>query len=90
MNLVTLTMNSLFQQLGMAHSNSAISEFFKLHYPLPPDIPLPEAGIWNASQAEFLRQAISEDSEWSMLADQLDTSLREIPPLDEHPDPDNG
>ena len=83
MNIVTLTMTSLFQQLGMAHSNTAISEFFRRHSPLPPGISLPDAGIWSTSQAEFLRRAIAEDSEWSALADQMDARLREAAPADQ-------
>lgn len=76
MNLVTLTMNSLFNQLGLKHSDPAISDFFHTAPPLSPAQPLHKSLMWNQAQADFLLQAIAEDSEWCALVDQLDVCLR--------------
>ena len=66
----------LFQQLGLPSSHSEISQFIASHRLNNSDTRLADAPFWNSSQANFLREAISEDSEWSELVDELDAQLR--------------
>ncbi|MGZ8164327.1 MAG: DUF2789 family protein [Methylobacter sp.] len=51
--------------------------FIETHRPLPPNIILYEANFWNQAQAEFLTEAVEEDSDWCELVDELDCLLRE-------------
>jgi hypothetical protein len=71
------TMQTLFRQLGLADSDEQINAFIEKHRPLPPNIALSEADFWNQAQAEFLAEAIEEDSDWCELVDELDCLLRE-------------
>lgn len=70
------SLNSLFLQLGLNNSDGAIDAFISKHRPLAHDVILHEAPIWSNSQAEFLKQAIADDADWSIVADQLDSMLR--------------
>lgn len=76
MNIDALTMSALFEQLGLDHSPDAMKQFLRNHSPLPDNIALHKATFWNLSQATFLQQAITLDSEWCYLADELDLLLR--------------
>ena len=69
-------MSNLFAQLGLPTVEKEIDLFIELHSPIAPDVPLDQASFWNESQAQFLREAISEDSDWSEMVDQLDARLR--------------
>lgn len=70
------TINTLFDQLGLESSESAIRHFVRTHSPLPKNLLLHQATFWNSSQASFLKEAISQDSDWSNVVDQLDNMLR--------------
>ncbi len=69
------TMKTLFDQLGLASSDVAIEQFIHNNR-LRPDIPLDHAAFWSAGQAQFIREALDEDSDWSEIVDQLDAQLR--------------
>ena len=71
------TLKMLFCQLGLDDEEQQIAMFIRMHRPLPPNIPLPEANFWKGAQAAFLAQAIEEDSDWCVLVDKLDCLLRE-------------
>ncbi|MGZ8161936.1 MAG: DUF2789 domain-containing protein [Methylobacter sp.] len=71
------TIQTLFCQLGLADSDEQIQAFIETHRPLPPNITLCEANFWNQAQAEFLAEAVEEDSDWCELVDELDCLLRE-------------
>jgi hypothetical protein len=77
MNLVNFTMNSLFKQLGLGHSDLAVREFLHTASQLCTENPLHTSLIWNQAQADFLQQAIAEDSEWCALVEQLDACIRQ-------------
>lgn len=72
------SMTSLFEQLGLECTPEAIQAFIAAHRFLPGgfDGPIQEAPFWTPSQAELLRQALADDSEWSGLVDRLDSGLR--------------
>jgi len=68
-------LNALFNQLGLDDSDQAIEKFISQHKPVTCGL-LYEAGFWSKSQSTFLKEAIEEDAEWSIVVDQLDTMLR--------------
>tara|TARA_B100002049_G_C15906632_1_gene302222 strand:+ start:48 stop:284 length:237 start_codon:yes stop_codon:yes gene_type:complete len=69
-------MTELFAQLGLPNSPKSIESFIKQH-PLNEKESLFEASFWNKGQRDFLHQAISNDSDWAEIVDQLDVRLRE-------------
>ena len=70
------TMSDLFAQLGLPNDENDIDSFIHVHRPLTESVSLEEAAFWNEGQSQFIREAISEDSDWAELVDQLDTRLR--------------
>lgn len=71
-----IRMTNLFLQLGLPAEEDAIAAFF-LHNQLPLQVALADAPIWNEGQRQFLREAISNDSEWALVVDALNESLHE-------------
>ena len=69
--------SELFAQLGLANDPAVIERFIAEHAPLAGDVRLEDAPFWTAAQAQFLREAMSEDSDWAELADQRNTALRQ-------------
>ncbi len=69
------TMQTLFAQLGLSNSDTAIENFIQNNH-LPADIPLENAAFWSAGQAQFIREAIAEDADWAEVVDHLDAQLR--------------
>ena len=65
----------LFIQLGLASSEQDIEAFYH-HNQLPNDTPLARAGFWSSSQAQFIHEAIDQDSDWAEVVDQLNAQLR--------------
>jgi uncharacterized protein DUF2789 len=74
--MLNYTLEDLFDQLGLKEDHDSIELFIQAHSPLPDHIPLCKADFWTASQAEFLEQAIADDSVWSNVVDQLDALFR--------------
>jgi hypothetical protein len=70
------TLNNLFAQLGLPNTDDDIDTFIQIHAPLPEDISLEEAEFWSNSQSQFIQEAISDDSDWVEVIDQLDVRLR--------------
>ena len=69
------TMQALFAQLGLANSDTAIDNFFQNNH-LPKEIALENAAFWSAGQAQFIHEAIEQDSDWAEVVDHLDAQLR--------------
>lgn len=69
------TLSCLFKQLGLPSSDIAIENFVQNNH-LPDEIPLDHAACWSAGQAQFIRESLNEDSDWSEIIDQLDAMLR--------------
>ncbi|MDE2418277.1 MAG: DUF2789 domain-containing protein [Burkholderiales bacterium] len=65
---------NLFKQLGLPSEPSAIDAFVSRHK-LDPGVSLCKAPFWSASQAQFLTQAIANDSDWAEAADDLAVRL---------------
>ena len=68
-------MQALFAQLGLPNSDTAIDNFMQNNH-LPSEIPLEMAAFWTAGQAQFIREAITEDADWAEVVDHLDAQLR--------------
>ena len=64
--------STLFDQLGLPSHAVAIKTFVHWRRPLDPKTPLQQASWWTPAQAEFLTQAIEEDSNWAGQIDELD------------------
>lgn len=71
------SLRALFLQLGLPEDDASISEFIEKH-PLEFDVKLAQAPFWSASQSDFLKTAIEEDSDWAEAVDHLDAELRRI------------
>ncbi|HEY8939517.1 MAG TPA: DUF2789 domain-containing protein [Cellvibrio sp.] len=76
MQITTIQLPDLFNQLGLPNSDLAIARFVKEHQPLPQDVPLPEADFWTEAQRQFLREGWHQDSDWCVAIDKLDALLR--------------
>lgn len=72
------TMTRLFDQLGLDSRPDAIRAFLRAHQPLSPEIALHDAPFWSPSQAEFLRQEIQDDSDWSIVIERVNSALRQL------------
>lgn len=70
-------LSSLFKQLGMAHDTAAIENFINDNSVVPDGTEIHELQCWSRSQTNFLQQAITEDAEWCIGVDQLNTVLRQ-------------
>jgi len=69
------TIETLFRQLGLSSNEAAIANFVANNR-LGRDIPLDHAACWSAAQAQFIRESLDQDSDWSEVVDQLDAMLR--------------
>ena len=76
MDLSNNTLEVLFAQLGLPNKPSEIEQFIAEHRPLAPEVELADAAFWSESQAQFLREEITEDAEWAEAVDQLNVMLR--------------
>lgn len=68
--------SDLFAQLGLPCDDAGIRRFLAAHSPLANSVRLPEAPFWTPAQKAFLRESITQDSDWAELVDQLSESLR--------------
>jgi hypothetical protein len=75
MDMSDHSMQALFSQLGLSNSDTAIDNFMGNNH-LPAEIPLENAAFWSAGQAQFIREAISQDADWAEVVDHLDAQLR--------------
>lgn len=69
------SMSNLFAQLGQPFDSLAINRFITANKPMAGALRLHEAVFWNASQSEFLQQAISDDADWAEVAEALNSEL---------------
>lgn len=70
------SLENLFLQLGLDNNPEAIDTFIKQHK-LSPDQSLEEASFWTAAQSAFIRECLSDDSDWAEVVDQLNALLHE-------------
>lgn len=79
MELIEKNMETLFAQLGESSDEAGIAHFVARHRGLSGDVHLHEAPFWSASQASFLREALSLDSSWAPVVDELNAKLHGAP-----------
>jgi hypothetical protein len=79
MELIDMSMNTLFAQLGEASDDVGIARFIALHGSLDGGMQLHEASFWSASQASFLREALLLDAAWAPVVDALNATLHRTP-----------
>lgn len=70
------SMTRLFDQMGLESEPKFIESFIAAHKPLPDSIALADAPFWSASQAEFLRSEVAEDTDWAIVIERLNAALR--------------
>jgi len=68
------TLANLFKQLGLPDGRSEIDAFLGSHR-LIEGQKLPDAPFWSAAQAQFLREAWQQDSDWAEDVDELAVRL---------------
>ncbi|MDH0746803.1 DUF2789 domain-containing protein [Pseudomonas sp. GD03842] len=70
----TLTLENLFDQLGLASDEASIDAFIGAH-PLPENVKLVDADFWTPQQARFLKEELIEDADWALAVDELNVRL---------------
>lgn len=75
MEFLTHDLAALFAQLGLSNDELSLHRFIHEHR-LDNQTLLPEAPFWNRAQADFLRDALWNDADWSEAIDELDVLLR--------------
>lgn len=68
------SLQSLFDQLGLDSTQEGIDAFVKTHQ-LKDGEALHEAAFFTPSQANFLRESITNDAAWSEVVDELNLLL---------------
>ena len=68
-------LGDLFRQLGLPDEPASIEAFIATHGPLPDGVVLADATFWAPSQAQFLRDELSDDADWAELVDSLSALL---------------
>jgi len=77
MNMPSHHTSALFAQLGLPNDAHSIAQFLSAHTFMSQGVNLPDAPSWTSSQASFLLESLSQDSDWSNLVDQLGKALQE-------------
>jgi hypothetical protein len=68
--------SELFAQLGLPDDDEGILQFLTKHADMAEGFRLPDAPYWTSAQAAFLKEALSQDSDWTGVVDQLCNALR--------------
>lgn len=76
MELITPTLATLFEQLGLESDQASIDAFIDKHAPLPDEIKVSEAEFWTPQQARFLKEELNLDDDWAPIVDELNALLR--------------
>ncbi|MCW2311625.1 DUF2789 domain-containing protein [Rhodoferax antarcticus] len=77
MNTTPPHFGALFAQLGLPDDDESIAAFLVKHRSMARNMRLPDAPYWSASQASFLREALTQDAEWAVVVDQLSKALED-------------
>ena len=71
-----ITLQLLFEQLGLESDDQAIEQFIATHQ-LDQDTPLHEAKFWSENQRDFIITHWKRDDEWVMVIDSLNAQLHQ-------------
>lgn len=69
-----VTLENLFLQLGLDHTQEAIEAFVESHQ-LSPEEKVSEAAFWNDGQRQFLKESLQRDNDWAPVVDNLNALL---------------
>ena len=69
-----VTMELLFDQLGLDSNEQAINDFIGSHQ-LDQNTPMHKAEFWTKSQHDFIISHWKKDDEWAMMIDELNALL---------------
>jgi len=72
--------HELFAQLGLPDDEPGMADFLNRHKGMADGMRLPDAPYWTEAQAQFLRESLRLDSDWSGLVDRLSQALRVTAP----------
>ena len=78
MDETPITLENLFNQLGLDADRASIEQFVADHF-LAEDVKLVEAPFWSTAQASFLKEKLLEDGPWALVVDELNVRLHESP-----------
>ncbi|NMY74832.1 DUF2789 domain-containing protein [Pseudomonas sp. WS 5071] len=76
MDETPITLENLFNQLGLDADRASIEQFVADHF-LAEDVKLGEAPFWSTAQASFLKEKLAEDGPWALAVDELNVRLHE-------------
>ena len=76
MDDTAITLQNLFEQLGLSSEQAAIDAFIDSNR-LPEDVKLEDAKIWTQAQSQFLKEKLAADDNWAIAVDDLNTRLHQ-------------
>lgn len=71
-------LSELFAQLGLPSDEPGMRAFIAGHADDVKAGRLTDAPFWTPVQAQFLREAVDEDSDWAEVVDHLDAEFRQV------------
>lgn len=74
MEIMTPSLELLFEQLGLESDQASIDAFVAAHY-LPDDVKVSEADFWTPQQGALLKEKIQVDDDWAPIVDELNVLL---------------
>lgn len=71
------SLTELFGQLGLPDDDNAIQQFIERNRISDADTRLEDLPVWTSAQKQFLLEARSDDAEWAVPVDELDSLLHQ-------------
>ncbi|MDQ3204693.1 MAG: DUF2789 domain-containing protein [Pseudomonadota bacterium] len=76
MELSTITLKTLFEQLGLPSEENEIDEFIDGH-PLQSEVKLIDADFWSNPQRQLLKEWLRADGDEAIVVDELNVRLHD-------------
>ncbi len=74
MEIMTPSLELLFEQMGLESDQASIDAFVAAHQ-LPEGVKVSEADFWTDNQAALLKEKIQLDDDWAPIVDELNVLL---------------
>uniref|UniRef100_A0A7C1WU62 DUF2789 domain-containing protein n=1 Tax=Pseudomonas graminis TaxID=158627 RepID=A0A7C1WU62_9PSED len=74
MEIMTPSLELLFEQMGLESDQASIDSFVAAHQ-LPEGVKVSEADFWTDNQAALLKEKIQLDDDWAPIVDELNVLL---------------
>ncbi|MGE6387713.1 DUF2789 family protein [Pseudomonas sp. NPDC078416] len=74
MEIMTPSLELLFEQMGLESDQASIDGFVAAHQ-LPEGVKVSEADFWTDNQAALLKEKIQLDDDWAPIVDELNVLL---------------